>query len=325
MKSSLELKELRGVFAVPPLARKADDLRSIDFAENDLIVRHIKSGGIRRLIYGGNAFLYHLPLVEFEPLLAWLAALPDDLLVIPSIGPSYGRAIDQAPLLRRHAFPGVMVLPCGDPRDAAGLERGYREIAEAAGTKLIVYLKDETNFGFDRDQGLDAVARLVDDGICTGIKYAVVREDPAADPYLEALLKRVPHDKVISGIGERPAVSHMRDWKLPGFTTGSGCIAPSLSQHLFNACVSGNWGDAEELRAGFIPLEDLRDAWGPARVLHRALELADIAHTGAPPPYVSALSAEKSAELVTITRALLELERSKNSQSGRAVYPRLSR
>ena len=136
--------------------------------------------------------------------------------------------------MRKYRFPAAMLLPCGDPRDADGLERGYREIAEAADTKLIVYLKDEINFGADKNAGLDSIARLVDDGICIGIKYAVVREDPSKDSYLESLLARIDRKFVISGIGERPAVVHLRDWGLSGFTTGSGCVAPRLSQTLFN-------------------------------------------------------------------------------------------
>ena len=40
-----------------------------------------------------------------------------------------------------------------------------------------------------------------------------------------------------------------------------------------------------------MPLEDLRDAWGPARVLHHATELAGIAPTGPIPPFVSPLDA----------------------------------
>ena len=114
--------------------------------------------------------------------------------------------------------------------------------------KLLVYLKDESNFGADKEAGLDAVARLVDDGICVGIKYAVVRPDPSQDSYLDALLRRVDRSFVISGIGERPAVIHVRDWRLPGFTTGSGCIAPRLSQLLFEACVRGEFQEAEKLR-----------------------------------------------------------------------------
>ena len=174
--NSISPEDLRGVFAVPPLARRRDASRSLDLAQNDLIVRHIVSGGITRLIYGGNAFLYHITLAEYEELLEWLAGLSDQLWIIPSIGPSYGRAMDQAKLLRKFQFPCAMVLPCSDPLDAAGLERGYREIAEAADTELIVYLKDERNFGADKERGRDAMARLLDDGVCVGIKYAVVRD-----------------------------------------------------------------------------------------------------------------------------------------------------
>src|SRR6185369_756937 len=306
MKTSLSPEDLHGVFAVPPLARRRDSGRSLDLAQNDLIVRHIHGGGITRFIYGGNAFLYHVTLAEYEELLEWLAAFDDDLWPIPSVGPSYGRALDQAKLLRKFRFPCVMALPCSDPRDARGLERGYREIAEAAETKLILYTKDEDNFGLDKQAGLDTVARLVDDGICAGIKYAVVRRDPTQDEYLKDLLSRVDRKLVISGIGERPAVAHLRDWKLPGFTTGSGCIAPRLTQRLFEACAREDFAAAEQLRTGFIPLEDLRDAWSPAKVLHEAVEVAGIAETGEIPPFLSGLSADQVEKLAPVARQLFE-------------------
>src|SRR5262249_38248532 len=109
---------------------------------------------------------------------------------MPSAGAAYGQAVDQTRLFLPFQFPPPMMLPCADPSDVAGLERGYREVAEAANTKLIVYLKDESNLGADKEAGLDMIARLVADGVCVGIKYAVVREDPAHDDYLDALLKR---------------------------------------------------------------------------------------------------------------------------------------
>ena len=197
-----------------------------------------------------------------------------------------------------------MLLPCADPRDAAGLERGYREFAEACGLPLIVYLKEENNFGGDKEAGLDAVARLVRDGVCIGIKYAVVRKNPAEDAYLDALLQRVDRNHVISGIGERPAIVHMRDFQLPGFTTGSGCVAPALSRALFEANVKGDWAEAAAVREPFIPLEDLRDAWGPARVLHAAIEQAGVAKTGPIPPYLTALGAAQRAQLEPVAQEL---------------------
>jgi dihydrodipicolinate synthase/N-acetylneuraminate lyase len=110
----------------------------------------------------------------------------------------------------------------------------------------------------------------------------------------------------VSGIGERPAVVHGRTFGLSGFTTGSGCLAPRLSNALLAAMAEGDWARAETLRAEFLPLEDLRDAWGPARVLHHATELAGIARTGPIPPYVSALGAGELERLAPVARALRE-------------------
>ncbi len=296
--------DFRGVLPVPPLARKDDSRRSLDFAQNDRLVRHMAEGGITRLIYGGNALLYHITMADYEPLLDWLAGLTTEFLVIPSAGPAYGRAMDQAPLLRKHRFPCVMVLPCGDPRDARGLEQGMREIADAVESPLLAYVKDENNFGSDKEAGLDAIARLIDSGVCVGIKYAVVRNDPSQDKYLESLLRRVDRSKVISGIGERPAICHLRDFGLTGFTTGSGCVAPRLSNEIFDACRSGAYDEAERLRAEFLPLEDLRDAWGPSKVLHFATALAGLADTGPILPYFSPLPAAQMEQLETVARTL---------------------
>jgi hypothetical protein len=57
-----------------------------------------------------------------------------------------------------------------------------------------------------------------------------------------------------------------------------------------------------------MPLEDLRDAWGPARVLHHATELAGIAPTGPILPYVSPLHRQQIDQLRPVARALREFE-----------------
>ena len=298
--------DLVGVFSVPPLPRKNGPGRPLDLDEAERVARHVAEGGVSRFLYGGNAFLYHVSLAEFEQVLDWLAGFPKGRWAIPSLGPSFGRAIDQVRLLRRHSFRCAMMLPCGDPRDALGMEAGLREIADAAGLPLIVYLKSEDGFGSDKERGLDAVGRLVADGVCVAIKYAVVREDPGKDVYLDGLLRRVDRSRVVSGMGERPAVVHFRDFKLAGMTTGSGCIAPRLSNRMLGACLEKEWTRAEALWATFKPLEDLRDAWGPARVLHHATELCGVARTGPIPPFVSALDGPKLETLAPVARALKE-------------------
>lgn len=302
----INVQDLQGVFSVPSLPRRRDARRSLDLDAAECVVRHIEAGGITRFVYGGNAFLYHVTLDEYEALLDWLSGFRPSRWAIPSVGPSFGRAMDQARLLRRHAFRTAMMLPSGDPRDVRGMEAGLREIADAASMPLVLYLKSEDGFGSDRDAGLDAVGRLMKDGVAVAIKYAVVRNDPGHDPYLDGLLRRVDRARVISGIGERPAVVHMRDFDLPGFTTGSGCIAPGLSAALFGACAQKNWSEAEAIRSRFLPFEDLRDLWGPARVLHHGTELAGIAPTGPIPPFFSPLDRAELDLLAPVARALRE-------------------
>lgn len=310
--------ELNGVFAVPPLPRRADARRTLDLDAAERIAAHIEAGGITRFLYGGNAFLYHSTLGEFEMLAGWLASFAATRRAIPSIGPSFGRALDQARLLRAHRFAAVMMLPCGDPRDARGLEAGYREIADAAGIPLILYVKSRDAFGADTEAGLDAIGRLVDDGVATAIKYAVVLDDPSRDPYLDGLLRRVDRSRVMTGMGERPAIVHLRDFELTGMTTGSGCIAPRRCQDFFEATSAGDWTRAERLRALFMPLEDLRDEWGPARVLHHATEVAGVAPTGPIPPYVSPLDASQLERLRPVASALEDSERNGASDHARA-------
>src|SRR5580765_5336286 len=81
--------------AVPPLCRNAD--LTLNEAENAKYIRFLEAGGIRTLLYGGNANFYHIALSEYDQVLTCLerAAGPDTL-VIPSAGPLFGQMMDQA-------------------------------------------------------------------------------------------------------------------------------------------------------------------------------------------------------------------------------------
>ena len=81
-------------------------------------------------------------------------------------------------------------------------------------------------------------------------------------------------------MGERPAVVHVRDFGLAGFTSGSVCVGPRGSQRMLDRMRAGDFAAAERLRERYLPLEDLRDSHSPIRVLHDAVTLAGIADTG---------------------------------------------
>jgi len=97
---------------------------------------------------------------------------------------------------------------------------------------------------------------------------------------------------IISGIGERPAIVHLRDFALISFTSGSVCVGPQGSRLLLEALKAGQYRRAEELRALYLPLEDLRDAISPIQVLHEAVTLAQIANMGPTLPLLSNLAAQ---------------------------------
>ncbi len=286
------------VIAVPPLARDAGERVLKD--ENTRLIRHLESGGVDFLLYGGNANFYHLRPSEYGSVLQLLAeAAGPDTLIVPSAGPSYGVAMDQAAIARDFSFPTVMVLPHQGLNTVAGVETGLRRFAEAFGRPIVVYVKQE-GYVTPRE-----VARLVRDGCVSWIKYAIVRPDPSADPFLQDLLQQVPASLVVSGIGEQPALVHLRDFKVAGFTSGCVCVAPRLSTNFLQAIHAGDWAGAVRLQQLFKPLEDLRNAINPVRVLHEAVRLAGLADTGPILPLLSGLSDEQADTVGRTARILL--------------------
>lgn len=291
----------RFVVSVPPLARNADF--SLKETENTRIIRHIEAGGVRTLLYGGNANFYHIALSEYDQVLGYLEqAAGADSLVIPSAGPAYGTMMDQAKLIRRHKFPTVMVLPQHGVTTADGVEAGIRNFVQAAGVPALLYIKAD---GFIEPEN---ARRLADDKIISGIKYATVRADPANDEYLRKLVQMVDRRIIISGIGEQPAIAHMKDFALGGFTSGCVCIAPRLSASMLDHIITGNWEKADSIRRTFRPLEDLRNAINPIRVLHEAVRLAGIAETGPLLPLMSNLGESHHAAVGDAARKLLEAD-----------------
>ena len=252
------------------------------------------------LLYGGNANFYHLPLAEYDAALSMLARLAGpESLVVPSAGPTYGLLMEQARTIRRHSFPTVMVLPQQGITTSVGVANGIRAFADAVGLPVVVYVKNDGYIEPEEIAGLDR------EGIVSAIKYAVVRGDTASDPYLRKLVSLVDTSKIISGIGEQPAIVHTRDFGLAGFTSGCVCVAPRLSQTMLAAVQRKDWDEAERVRALFRPLEDLRNAINPIRVLHQAVESAGIAATGPLLPLLTNVDASHVPAIADAARALL--------------------
>lgn len=288
----------RSVIAVPPLCRKAD--LSLDREENAKLVQHMYAGGITTMLYGGNANLYNIAPSEYPALLTMLREIsPEDVWMVPSVGPMYGTAMDQAEMLKDHEFPTAMLLPTLFPSKPAGVATAIRKFVEKSGLKAVLYMKDEGYITPELAQS------LVNDGLISWIKYAVVKEDPAEDAFLSKLVSLVNPDLIVSGIGEQPAIVHLRDFGITGFTAGCVCVQPKLSMDLMHAIHAGDYAKAEEIRAIFRPLEDLRNKHSPILVLHHAVALAGIAQTGPALPLMTELPDELLPEIEAAAKELL--------------------
>lgn len=292
----------RSVVAVPPLAW-SDSLKLAAEA-NAALVRHIEAGGVRILLYGGNANLYHIDLGRFRAMLQMLETIvAPGTAVIPSIGPDFGKMLDQAPIARESSFRDVMALPIAFPADPAGIDRGLRGVADALGFGLVMYIK--------RDGAIDParLERLVRDGVVRFVKYAVERPDPAQDRYLADIVAAVGAGHVASGMGETPLPAHLGKLRLATFTSGGVCLAPSAAMALLAAYQAGDLARAEALRAPFLAFENVRSRLGGISVLHDAVELAGIARTGPILPMLSRVSDTERPEVRRVAEGLMAAER----------------
>lgn len=255
------------------------------------------------LLYGGNANLYHIRPSEYSGLLQMLQEISGaDTAVIPSVGPSWGVMQDQADVLRDTVFPTVMVLPADSVMTEPGLMTAFRRFVEAINRPSVLYIKRD---GYISPEG---AAELVRDGLVSFIKYAIVRDDPEDDDYLSRLAERVDPELICSGIGEQPAIIHLKRFRCVGYTSGCVCVNPTLSQQMLHAIRTGDYDAAEAIRKLFIPLEDLRNQINPIRVLHYALSAAGIAETGPIQPLLSGLTETARSDVRCAARNLLTTE-----------------
>ena len=215
---------------------------------------------------------------DYAHLLEQLAAdAADTTRVIPAIGPDFGKMMDQAQLLKGTGYRTAMVLPMQGFTTPEGVATGISKFVDTAGIPVTLYIKSEQYVD------IETLGRLVDEGRIIAVKYAIVRDEPANDPYLQALIDRITAAKIVSGMGERPTLVHLARFGLASYTTGSGCIAPKASMALLQALKQN---------------------------LHDAVTLCGVADMGAHLPLLSASPANRHAEIKVAAEVLLAYEQS---------------
>lgn len=291
----------RSVVAVPPLALDDDGHFAAD--ANRRVLSHIADGGISTVLYGGNANIYHFGAGLFrEALEGVFAVCPENLDILFSIGPDFGKAMDQAEDLKDVGIKNALLLPMAFPSDSAGIVAGARQLAEKLGFGLVLYIK--------RDAYLapEALQTLIGEGTVSYVKYAVERGDPAQDPYLDAILDAVGVDKVASGMGETPVADHIGGRGMSTFTSGAVCIAPAASNALLSLYRAGRTDEAADLAAPFLEFERRRAELGGTSVLHDSMGIAGIAECGPLTPLVTNLDDDARKSLAPVIERLLAAE-----------------
>jgi len=303
----------RSVIAVPPLAR--DGEYRLNKSANRALLSHLYEGGVRTVMYGGNANFYHLGVNYYTDTVAQLADLAQsDMWVLPSVGPDFGKMRDQTAILRGFDFPTAMLLPMTFPYTQQGLADGIRYFSDAFGDKIVVYIKS------DNYLPAETMASLVEEGRIVSFKYAVVRPDPTDDPYLQSILSCVSPELIVSGIGETPAIDHMTHFGLKTFTSGSVCLAPAGSMGLLRAMQANDTATAQTLRAHYMAFEALRDGINPIRVLHDGVTLAGIADMGPILPMFSGLTDDEAQQVGPVARQLATWGRSQLAENKQESY-----
>jgi len=289
------------VLAVPPVALNPD--LSLNVAANAAQIRHLEAGGVTTLLYGGNANVHNWQVTAFD---AWLTALEDAAgatsWLLPSVGPDWGKLMDEAAILKHRRFPVAMALPMIAPKTEAGVVRSLEEFVARSGVPLIVYIKADNYIA------PDTLGRLQDQGVVFGIKYAVPRTDIMDDPYLAALVATLGRERIVSGFGEPPALPHVIDFGLTGFTAGCVCIAPFLSTVFRKALQAGDRDGAIRALEPFLELEALRERLGAIAVLHYAVTQTGIADMGPILPTLSLPDTREHAAIAAAARRLYDAE-----------------
>lgn len=302
MKTEISLSDLAAsVISVPPFAVHAD--YSINVEANAALIQHIEEGGVSTLLYGGNANVQNWPVSAYAE---WMDALENTAaagsLLIPSVGPDWGKMTDHAKILASRRYPAAMLLPMSGPKSEEGLALGIRDFVQKSGVQAIVYIKSDDYLS------PQTLTELVEDGSVLSIKYAIARDDTTNDRVLGDYINAIGRERIVSGFGEPPALVHLKHFSLASFTAGCVCIAPTISRRFLTALKQENYQHTEEILKNFEPLEALRNKADPIRVLHTAITLSGVANMGPTLPVLTQADKSFWPQIEQAAKQLLAVE-----------------
>ncbi len=258
-------------------------------------VRFLVDRGARFLMpMCGTGLVYDATLEEFEQVTTvFLEAADGRALIVPGIGPGYGRSLEMARIATRLGVAGAMIMPIVGPASAAGTSEGLARIASAGDLPIILYQRRLDIMP------VESVVALCRHEQVVGLKYAV--DDLET---FKRIVDGAGEDAaMICGMAEDPCLDYLREGAV-GFSSGMANFVPRMSLAILAAYRRGDMTEAERLRQMMVPFEDLRGENAgrySGSALHAAME--DVGLAGGPViPFVEDVATADRPRL----KALLE-------------------
>ncbi len=265
----LTADDCRSVLVVAITPRLPD--RSVDLVGVRGNVRHLVDRGVDFLMPEcGTGLVYDAELGEYEAVVAaFMDEAGGDALVVPGIGPGYGRSLEMGRIARNLGVAGVMIMPVVGPASAGGVTVGIGNLVERVGLPTILYQRRLDIMPPDQVSDLCRLHGVV------GLKYAV--DDIGV--FRRIATAAGSEAAMICGMAEDPCIDYMAAGAI-GFSSGMANFAPRTSLALLERFAAGDRAGAEDIRRQMVPFEDLRGeraARYSASALHAAMDRAELA------------------------------------------------
>jgi len=266
---TLDRKTCHNVLIVAITPRKPD--RQVDLEGIHENVNFLISHGVDFIMpQCGTGLVYDSTLEEFETVVgAFKDAAGDNAVVVPGIGPGYGRALEMGQIARSLGVAGVMIMPIVGPASDRGVYNGLKSICESVALPVVLYQRRLDIMP------VDSVVKLCSIDEVVGLKYSVEDTD-AFDQIVDQASDKAA---MVCGMAEDPCIEYMNHGAV-GFSSGMANFVPQISLKLHREFHSGDKNEAQRLRDMMVPFEDFRgenSARYSGSALHAAMDYAGLA------------------------------------------------
>lgn len=229
-------------------------------------VRYLIENGIDFIMPAcGTGQGYDTSLEEFEAVVGtFMDAAKGQAVIVPGIGPGFGRCKEMGCIARSLDVAGVMIMPIVGPASNQGVFNGLKIIAEETKLPSILYQRRLDIMP------VDDVVRLCEIDNIIGLKYSV--DDIVS--FRELVDGASDRVAMVCGMAEDPCIEYMENGAI-GFSSGMGNFVPRMSLMLLNKFQSGDLKEANRLRELMLPFENFRGERGArysTSALHSAMD-----------------------------------------------------